>query len=203
MNIHELKAQHPKRFEREYYSWLEGEPYQDWAEYLLEDFVREAEKAGVYVDIKDVQYSISYSQGDGAAFNGLVVFAEWMKHKGYDEDYLPLYLDAKAYGTQVAIHNRGYRGLNMSASAEYYPGAGDPSGVFADMDPDDWTALCEEQWNANGWEDEVLDTCNDLAHDLYKQLRDEYEHQTSEESFIENCIANDVTFDEDESCDIY
>ena len=38
---------------------------------------------------------------------------------------------------------------------------------------------------------------NDISDTLYGQLRDEYEHQTSEESFIESCECNDDEFDFD------
>jgi hypothetical protein len=33
---------------------------------------------------------------------------------------------------------------------------------------------------------------------LYRELRDEYEHLTSEESFIESCECNEITFEENE-----
>ena len=52
--------------------------------------------------------------------------------------------------------------------------------------------------------DSVLQAYVDnISHQLYRDLRDEYEHLTSEESFIESCECNDVTFEiEGEECGV-
>jgi hypothetical protein len=43
---------------------------------------------------------------------------------------------------------------------------------------------------------------DDISRQIYRDLRNEYEHLTSEESFIESCECNDVTFEtEDEECE--
>jgi hypothetical protein len=42
--------------------------------------------------------------------------------------------------------------------------------------------------------DALKESAKDYADKLYKQLREEYEYMTSEESLIESCEANDWQF---------
>lgn len=44
--------------------------------------------------------------------------------------------------------------------------------------------------------------CNDLGNELHTMLCDEEEYLTSEESYIEYCEANDITFEAGEDYEI-
>jgi hypothetical protein len=44
----------------------------------------------------------------------------------------------------------------------------------------------------------MQDYVDDISRQLYRDLRDDYEHMTSEESFIESCECNDITFEIEE-----
>ena len=44
----------------------------------------------------------------------------------------------------------------------------------------------------------MLEDAKGYADEIYDDLREEYEHLTSEESFLDYCHANDVEFDVDE-----
>ena len=44
--------------------------------------------------------------------------------------------------------------------------------------------------------DEMLQSARDYADEIYKQLRDEYEHMCSEEYIAELCDANEYLFNE-------
>ena len=197
MNITELKEHDPKRFEREYWEWVKDEPYYEWWDFTYDRFVETAEAAGVSVDPKSITFSLSYSQGDGAEFSGYVDLAKWMELHGYADTYLALYLDASEYGAGCSVTNHG-GGYGMRTSLDFYPGNCSPSGVFKDLPQEDWDALVEEQLAAEDWEKLILDHCDALAYDLYKQLQEEYEYLTSEEQFIEHCNANDVEFETEE-----
>jgi len=67
--------------------------------------------------------------------------------------------------------------------------------VFQNLEQDAWDELIEEQYYAASLEDELQSYVDEVCKDLYSRLRDEYEHLTSEESFIESCECNDITFE--------
>jgi len=193
MNITELKEHDPKRFEREYWEWAKHEPGYDWWDGAYDMFVSKAAGEGVDVNPR----SISYSQGDGAAFDGDVDLAAWMEKHGFAEKYPALYLDAQNYGASVSVTTYG-RGFSMRANLDFTNGQCLPAGVFKDLPQEDWDELVEEQLGQEDWERLILDHCKSLAHGLYTYLKKEYEYLTSEEQFIERCMCNEVTFDQEE-----
>ena len=193
MNVTELREHDPKRFEKEYYKWQKYAADYDWWDCIEENFIEDCGKLGVRVD--SITFSGFYSQGDGAAFAGRVYVYEWMENKGYDVTHPAAYLACRDDGSYVSLETG--RGNNMRANFEGWVYT-DPSGIFAGLDYDTWSELIDEQISDLNIEDEVLSFCEDLAQELYTSLRDEYEHLTSEEMFIEHCEANEVTFEENE-----
>lgn len=194
MNIRELKTHDPKRFEKEYVKWCEHAFYPEWWDYIEEQFKAECEPMGIHIG--EIRFSVSYCQSDYASFTGFVNMAEWMQHKGHDQQYLALWLDMQEFGARVAlVHNRN---TISYSSLDYSPGNCTASGVFSGLPDADWDELCVEQLAAEDWGDLVMDHVRELEHELYKRLRDEYEYMTSEEQFIEYCESSDVTFDTDE-----
>ena len=191
MNVTELKA---KRFEKEYYEWCQQTPHYDWWDCIEADFIESCGKLGVRVD--SITFSGFYSQGDGAAFTGRMYVYEWMEQKGHHITHPAAYLGCKDDGSYVRLETG--RSNNMRANIEEYANQTAPSGVFAGLEQEAWEELVDEQISELSIEDEVLSFCNDLAQELYTDLRDEYEHLTSEEMFIEHCEANEVTFEENE-----
>lgn len=153
------------------------------------------------VSVSRVYFSLSYSQGDYASFEGSISVDEWMVHKGYDEAYPALYLAAVDYGEWATVSDRS-RGswprVNLDGTLA---GNTDPTGIFAGLDREAWDELVYEQFFDAGMEDEMQSFVEDECRKLYRDLRDEYEHLTSEQSFIESCECNDVTF-EIEECEV-
>jgi len=149
-------------------------------------------------EVRRIYFSISYSQGDYAAFEGDIHVAEWMLAKGYDETYPALFLAAKDYGEYASVSSRGRGGSARVSFDGNIVGNTDPAGVFAGLERDAWDELVEEQFTAAGLEDEMQSDVDAECDELYTDLRDEYEHLTSEESFIESCECNDVTFEIEE-----
>ena len=196
----ELKERFPSQFEREYWRWVRDGFHYDWWDAEYDCFVADCEPMGITVDPERIYFSLSYSQGDYASFEGRIDMAKWMDHQGYSEKYLALRLDAEefgAYGYIRARQNGTYVDL------DYYPGQTSPTGVFSDLPQEAWDELVEEQIKAEDWEEHMSEQVRSLADDLYRRLQEEYEYLSSEEQFIESCECNDVTFyvDDDEECE--
>jgi hypothetical protein len=201
----ELQKLDPKRFERAYCKWVEHHYWDgdDTIEWFVSD---QAIKDILDIDPKDVSFSGFSSQGDGAAFDARVDVLAFMRLKGYDATYLPLYMDMDNYGVTCRV-SRGGGGSNYmshGADIDYTPGNCIPAGIFSDMAQEDWDTLLEEQWGdlENALATEIHEYAKDAADELYKDLESDYEACTSEEAFIDSCECNEVTFKlEDESCE--
>ena len=191
----ELQTQNLKRFKREYESWREYALDHDWWEYVYEGFKEDVRPFGVTV--ADIQFSVGYSQSDHAVFSGRIDVADFMQEKGWDETYPALYLAVKDCGDYATVDTT-YR----SNARVNYDGAcvGNtyPAGVFTNLEQDAWDELVEEQYSGAGLEDEMQSYVSEVCDDLYRTLRDESEHLLSEESFIESCECNDITFEIEE-----
>lgn len=192
MDAKELKERYPKRFRDEYWKWTGYAADYDWWEYIQDEFKADCALKGVRVD--DITFCGFYSQGDGAAFAGKVYVYEWMEIMKLDEQYPIAYLACKTDGGYVTL--RKGSGYNMLSNLEEQIAYSEPEGLFAELDEMEWRELVEEQFDAMSVESEILTYCEDLAKDLFKSLRDEYDSLTSEEAFIESCECNEITFEE-------
>lgn len=189
----ELRSQHPKRFEKEYQKWQEYAADYDWADYIKEDFESQMQVQGIHVD--RFTWCISYSQGDGAAFDGHVMVYQWMEaNPQYIERYPALYLACKADGSYMTLRVSN-RGFHMHTNVSEYLYETQPEGVFAMLDDEAWVELVTEQWGTAGLEGDMKATCDRFMQDFYDRLRDEYENITSEDAFVESCECNDITFE--------
>ena len=201
VTANDLKTHHSKRFQEEYLKWTEYAADHDWWDYTEERLKEQLEPAGVY-DIK-LQFSLSYSQSDYATFEGRIDVHKWMDvtkdgDQTYAEKYPALRLAMEDYGdyASVTTYNRscGARvNLDGGCIGNTYA-----SGVFAGLEPEAWDELVEGQFYEAGLEQALQDYVDDISQELYTDLSDEYEHLTSEESFIESCECNDVTFEIEE-----
>lgn len=195
----ELKLLDPKRFDREYRDWYEYAVNYDWWENVEDEFRQDCDALGIRVD--GVQFSISYSQGDNATFNGRIDVATFMEHSKLNEKYLALYLAVRDDGS-YAMANTSHRGT-LQTSLESYANQTAPSGVFSDLAQQDWEDLLDAQIVEADLEEAIQEYATDLCHGLYYKLREEYEALTSEEAFIDSCECNEITFTleiEDEIC---
>jgi len=189
----ELRSQHPKRFAKEYQKWVEYSADYDWAEWIQEDFESQMKVQGITVD--RFYWDISYSQGDGASFDGRVSVYQWMEaNPQYIERYPALYLACKADGSYITFRANN-RGNYMHTNVTEYLWETLPEGVFGMLDEDAWVELVGEQWETAGLEEEIKSTCERFMSDMYDRLRDEYENITSEDAFVESCEINGVTFE--------
>jgi hypothetical protein len=199
----ELKNLDRRRFDREYSKWAEWQWQDDW--YVDDTLTRFKEKYRPKgFEIEGLHYSISYSQGDFASFNGRVFLAEWMEATltckdgpTYAERYPALYLACSEDGSYMSIYGEdSYRGWRVDFQENWYSTA--PSGIFTNLGEAAWDELVSEQSSEADLESEILRYCRSIGSEIYDELRDSYEHATSEESFIESCEANDITFEIEE-----
>lgn len=163
---------------------------------MEENFKNDMANKGV--SVSRMYFNLSYGQGDYASFEGSISVPEWMKAKGYDETYPALYQAAVDYGEWATVSNRS-RGswprVNLDGNVV---GNTDPAGIFKHLDREAWDELVEDQYSSAGLEDEMQSFVEAECRKLYSDLRDEYEHLTSEQSFIESCECNEITFELEE-----
>jgi hypothetical protein len=190
-----LKANDPERFEKEHAKWREYALDYDWWEYVQEGLKADCAEYGITVET--IQFNLGYSQSDYAAFNGQIDVVEWMQAQGYDVKYPALYVamdDYREYAT-VSTSHRGNARVNLEHAVV---GNTYPSGIFKHLDREAWDELVEEQCDMANLEDAIQKWVSERCRKLYRELRDAYEHLTSEESFIESCECNEITFEENE-----
>ena len=188
----ELLILDKRRFDKEYAEWQSYCMDDDSMEHIQEEFKEACLPLGIRVDT--IGYCISHSQGDGAHFDGHVDLVKYMEQHKLNEKYLALYLAVRDDGSFVDISTT-HRGTMQVDEWNMFANQTAPSGVFSDLPQTDWEELVDSQADAANMEASVLTLCKELAHDLYINLRDEYEWRTSEESFLESCECNDITFE--------
>jgi hypothetical protein len=201
LTAQELSLQDPKRFREEYLKWTEYACDYDWWDYIEERLKEQLEPAGGH-DIR-LRFNVSYSQGDYATFEGRIDVHKWMDvtkdgDQTYAEKYPALRLAIEDYGDYASVTT-----YNLDCGARVNLDGGCvgntyPAGIFAGLESEAWDALVEEQFYEAGLEQALQDYVDDISQQLYRDLSDEYEHLTSEESFIESCECNEVTFEIEE-----
>lgn len=193
----ELQTLDRKRFEREYWKWCEYAHDYEWWECIEQMFTDKMAAVGTRVD--KITFSLSHSQGDGAGFEGRVDVSKWMHHIKYDnertyaEAFPALYLAVVQDGAYVIItsNHRGRPDLDYRCHLEYT----DPDGMFQHLDEEAWRDLLLDQEMDADLEANVQAWVDARGDELYNDLRKEYEYLSSEESFIEACECNEVTFE--------
>jgi hypothetical protein len=154
------------------------------------------------VRVERIEFRLSYSQGDYATFTGSIDVAMWMEankygEQTYAEQFPALYLAAQDYGDDAKVTTWRQSNARVNYDGQLV-GNTYPSGIFSALDQDAWDELIEEQYDMAGLEQALQDYVDNISAELYTDLRDEYEHLTSEESFIESCECNDITFEIEE-----
>lgn len=201
LTAQELSQQDPKRFQQEYSKWTEYALDYDWWDYTQDRLKEDLAPAGVTG--ARLEFSLSYSQGDYATFTGRINLGMWMEvtkdgEQTYAEKYPALFLAAQDYGDWASV-NTWHRRCHASVTYDaHLVGNTAPEGVFSGLDQEAWDELVEEQLDAAGLEEALQGYVHGISHQLYRDLCAEYEHLTSEQSFIESCECNDVTFEIEE-----
>lgn len=200
----QLKELDPKRFEQEYWKWQEHCLWDEWYECVEQNFTDDMAAHGV--NVEEIAFSGFYSQGSYASFNGKIIVHKWMATETYDDgqtyaEAFPALCLAAEQDRSVVHVSTTYRGSLLIDEAPIDPG--EPAGIFEHLDVDAWEQLVAEQADRSNWESNIRWFVESANRKLFKQLEEEYEFLTSEESFLESCECNEITFNlenDDEVC---
>ncbi len=191
---------HAKERARDWYR--EGISHENWHEFVFDDFERICEILGVDLAIRPVRlygggtrqksciwFSGFASQGDGACFEGsysyrkgasraIRAYAPRDQRLAAIADQLQQTQRRNLYALEARVTHRGryYHEYGVEISVERNSDRFQPPTADA--------------------EDCVSEALRDLARWLYRQLEQEYDHQTSNEVVDEGIIANGYTFTE-------
>jgi hypothetical protein len=182
-------------------SWYrEGISFDDWHEFVFEDFARICDVLGVELKTRPVRlygggvrqepciwFSGFSSQGDGACFEG------WFHHRKQISrrirDHAPSDTDLhRIADTLQAIQGKNFFQLSASIShrSRYYHEC--TMAISVERDSPTGQAMTADA------EDTVTEALRDLARWLYRELEREYEFQISDEAVDEAIVANEYTF---------
>ena len=174
--------------------------HDEWYDFVYEDFQAICRILGVELgtspvklmgggtrDVPQVYFRGFHSQGDGASFTGSYRHAKGMAkamraHAPRDQklhriaDQLQAAQQKNFWQLTAGITQRGNYCHEYSMAIE------------VERDSPTWQPI------ADGAEDAVIETLRDLARWLYRQLRSEYEHQTSDAAADETIAVNQFTF---------
>ncbi len=206
--FNELSDKAKERALMKHAEWLDD----DWATTIIDDYKDTGAKRGF--KINDVRYSISYSQGDGAAWQGsfdVLAFLDHHLKPDHPDHARYIVLMELLRGDWVVLSPEvsytGFRYHTMSASLGISWTAWDSEsvkeggpvledGVLAGAS----VVTLAESIHADGLvvdlEEWVNEETRAFSSDLYDALRTEYEYQTSAECFAELADANEWRFDE-------
>lgn len=201
----ELKALDPRRFKKEYEDWSLHAADWNWTDSAQDDCKAQLKADGIHAD--SLYWQVSFSQGDGAAFDGFVKICEWMEavkadaEFTYAEKYPALYLASKQDGSFMRIRT-GNRGMYMNIDLRENWQGTRAEGIFTGLDDASWEELVEGQASDACIDEDIRLHCERHMKDFYRTLADEYLYLTSEEAFIESCDCNGVTFELEEEYEI-
>lgn len=177
--------------------------YEDiyWHECITDNAKEEGKALGF--DIRDIAFSCSHSQGDGASWSGYVDMVEWLeKHKPEDAQAHILaalmendWVDARL---DITNNNSRYSHSNTMLRSDVSIQCENPDdtlsmGMFAGANVHMLMESLPDSY-VDDIADEVLQSARDYADEIYKRLCDEYERMCSEEYIAELCDANEYLF---------
>ena len=191
-----------------------------WSEAVKEDFTEDMAAIGVGVD--EIHFSISYSQGDGACFDGGVEnWGKYLEHLGYakddpqhrhlhqlvqnfDSDWYVSWFQSGRYCHENSVRFDTNLNLPDDPQADFDEHFDNDSFIdnYCPYSVDDlrarvwWSHI--RKYDAGKLEAEIKENLKGHMQDLYQKLVAEYEYFTSDEVVSEFIIANDLLGEEDE-----
>lgn len=180
----------------------------DWqiiSESITEKFTEKLSAIGYPTD--DLEWSLSYSQGDGVAFYGEVDMDKVinrLEHKGYDLNYdlyrainnKGLTITARIYRNSFGYHYSHYNtmevevdGDSIEVMVEY---------LYGDLDENEYIDKHDEIYDfllkLKGY---IHNDIKDVSKELEKEGYSDIEYYSSDEAIAEILIANEYKFTED------
>jgi hypothetical protein len=187
-----------------------GQPPDDWHEEIINRAKEDGPARGFNID--EVLFTGFHSQGDGASWTGFIDLVAFITYhsKPEDADYaehtilVELIKDGWCE-EKVAISRSGFyynhSGMMRSAGIDdriHY--AEDDSvmdrGILEGANVKELAKSIDTDYLFNQLDEWMLGKAQKYADGIYKQLREEYEHYTSAEYFIDICDINGWRFDQ-------
>lgn len=201
VDIKTLKESYGSAYDKAYEKWVS-----DWWGWDMEvDYHKEGLKETYkWLDVDDLLYSVSYSQGDFAAFTGRVDLLKFLDEHDTANEYFVL-REAIRIGScdpYLSICDGGRRYVSFDSIEwrdEHPDYAHEEWTLIANNSPldgmlyrDFYDIATELLGDLQTWVEEV---CKQAFQKLYYDIRDDIEYQTSEESFIDCAEANEYKFE--------
>lgn len=185
---------------------------QHWeTDHIIDQAKADAPK-GFYID--DVRYSVTYSQGDGASWTGMINLIEFFEAHP-DPDYIGEeaiiielmrndWIDKEAEVNQYSYHYVHSGTMRLSDVIDYADSAEDDSnnpvlavGVLENANVKDLFTSDDWDWarRLDAMLERALQAVKDYADVIYKQLQEDYEWQISDENIEELIYINGWRFD--------
>lgn len=161
-------------------NYIEINLYDNWYEHVIEDFYENvAPHFGLNIDIKGVQFSGFWSQGDGASFTGR--FSLSQVNPTELKASLPTEVELHQLIDRLHVFSADHptiEGKITRLSSHYSHSNTMIIGEFSS----DMGYCNEEAENFSPYEGEVLQIFRELADWLYSRLSDEYDYQLASET---------------------
>ena len=182
------------------------EPDYEWWDYVYDNAKEDAEQYGFRID--EIRFSGFYCQGDGASWTGKVDLITWLEKHRPDcikatimvELIAQGWVDKKANVVMLTSNYCHSNTMQLAGATKYWHGdcyneefADKPVGGDGILARASVKALVENADLETYYEEmmsDVLVSVRDYADKIYKQLRDEYEHITSDEYIAEQYDIN-------------
>ena len=185
---------------------------QNWeTDHIIDQAKGDAPK-GFYID--DVRYSVTYSQGDGASWTGMINLIEFFEANP-DPDYIGEevliielmrndWIDKEAEVNQNSYHYVHSGTMKLSDVVDYAESVEDDANNPTLVEGPMMGAEVKELFQTDYWDwahrldamlERALQATKDYADVIYGQLKEDYEWQVSDENIEENIYINGWRFD--------
>jgi len=160
-----------------------------WYEHIMEDFQEKLEKQGWELEIKDIFFSLSYCQGDGASFDAKLDVLKYMKVNKLMTKFPTVTKWAKKDQILGSTHTTSMSSHYCHENTRYFE-------IEHDMYYD---TLTEKEQKKLDWETEDLEKIIEEDRDrdcreLHKLLQEDYEYLSSDEVIKEGLIADEYKY---------
>jgi hypothetical protein len=184
---------------------------QNWETDHIIDQAKESAPAGFIID--DVRYSVTYSQGDGASWTGAIKLIEFFEanpdHEFIGEEVMIIelmrndWIDDKADVNQNSYHYVHSGTMRLSDVVDYAESVEDNENNPTLVEGPMMGAEVKELFQTDYWDwahrldamlERALQATRDYADEIYKQLKEDYEWQVSDENINELIYINGWRF---------
>lgn len=195
MKYHELNDRAKERVRQ-----LLEPPTGWWWEEVYEQAKAEGATKGFRID--DISFSGFWSQGDGASWTGAVRLRDWVPDNPEDMEtrIVRELVRNEEINLLANVYTRGHGVHESTMKLDWNPEVYDESvrlreGPLAGATIADLLAPFPDLFVK--LEAAMLESARDFAREIYDQLEQEYEYETSDEYIAELCEANEYEFNED------